>query len=261
MKIWTVDAFTSQPYSGNPAAVMIVEEFPADNQCQKIAAEMNLSETAFVKPLDKNHFHIRWFTPSSEVKLCGHATLASAHILHQENLVNAEKISFESLSGPLFVYKTKNFYTLDFPLQKTGPVLDKIFFEKLLGVKIIAVEQAYDDIIIELADEKTLREINIKANQFNEIKYRGIILTAKADNKYDFISRFFAPSVGVDEDPVTGSAHCKLADYWNKKLNKNKFLAFQASKRGGELMVEIKENDRVYITGSAVTIMQGQWLV
>lgn len=260
MKIWIVDAFTNKPFAGNPAAVTIVEEFPTDNQCQKIAAEMNLSETAFVKPLGKSHFHLRWFTPSVEVKLCGHATLASAHILWQKGLVQDEAIQFDSLSGPLNVYKTNAGLTLDFPLQQTGPALDITSFQTMLGEKILAAEKAFDDVIVELADETRLRQLHVSPGRILELDCRGLIVTTKSTGKYDFISRFFAPRVGVNEDPVTGSAHCKLADYWRKKLNKNKFIAYQASKRGGELMLEIK-GTRVHITGQAVTILSGDWLV
>lgn len=239
MKIWIVDAFTNKPYAGNPAAVTIVDEFPNDEECQKIAAEINLSETAFIKPLIENKFHLRWFTPIVEVKLCGHATLASAHILYQESIVVNGTIQFESLSGILRVFRNKNFLTLDFPLQETGPNLDTKYFDEMLGIKVIAVEKAYDDLIIELASEDAVRNFQLSLDKIISIDCRGLIVTAKSIGKYDFISRFFAPRVGVNEDPVTGSAHCKLAYYWRKKLNKNKFVAYQASKRGGELLLEI----------------------
>ena len=160
MKIWIVDAFTNKPYAGNPAAVTIVDEFPNDEECQKIAAEINLSETAFIKPLVENKFHLRWFTPIVEVKLCGHATLASAHILYQESIVVNGTIQFESLSGILSVFRNKNFLTLDFPLQETGPSLDTKYFDEMLGIKVIAVEKAYDDLIIELANEDAVRNFH-----------------------------------------------------------------------------------------------------
>lgn len=260
MKIWTVDAFTNKPYSGNPAAVTIVTDFPSDKACQNIAAEMNLSETAFIKPLGNDHFHIRWFTPGVEVKLCGHATLASAHILYQEKLVNGDTINFTSLSGPLKVYKNNNELTLDFPLQKTGPVLDTHKLQEILQIEIVTAEQALDDVIVELSNPTILRNFQPNFEKINTIDCRGLILTTKGEQPYDFVSRFFAPRVGVLEDPVTGSAHCKLVDYWQKRLHKTKFLAYQASMRGGELKLSI-EGDRVHLTGNAVTIMQGEWLV
>ncbi len=260
MKIWMVDAFTNQAYSGNPAAVTIVKEFPSNEQCQQIAAEINLSETAFVKPLIGQKFHIRWFTPAVEVKLCGHATLASAHILFQEKIVEDGLIQFESLSGPLNVCRSIDGLTLDFPLQQTKAALDTKLFENIFNTKVIAAETAVDDLIIEFSDENVLRQLIVDPKKIAEIDYRAIILTAKSVGKYDFVSRFFAPKIGINEDPVTGSAHCKLAYYWQKKLNKNKFLAFQASKRGGELQLEIIDK-RVHLTGNAVTVLSGNWLI
>ncbi len=259
MKIWTVDAFASKPYSGNPAAVAIVDEFPSDETCKAIAAEMNLSETAFVKPLNKNHFHIRWFTPKVEVKLCGHATLASSHILHQEKLITGNEILFDSLSGPLRVIISPPNYTLDFPLQRTGRQIESAAIKECFGEIACAVE-AYDDIIIELATEEELRGYIPQIDKLEKIDCRGIIVTTKGTGGYDFISRFFAPKVGVNEDPVTGSAHCKLADYWQHKLNKNDFKAYQASSRGGELQISIV-GDRVHLTGQAVTILKGEFLL
>lgn len=259
MKIWTVDAFTKIPYAGNPAAVTIVDAFMDDARCLKLAAEINLSEIAFVKTISDKKFHIRWFTPAVEVKLCGHATLAAAHILYQEGIVRESLIEFESLSGSLFVYKNNDGLTLDFPLQMVNQELDKHVFEKTLNTKINAAVKALDDIIVELQAENDVHQLQYSPEEIAKLDCRGLIVTAKSSGKYDFISRFFAPSVGVNEDPVTGSAHCKLADYWQKKLNKNKFNAYQASKRGGELLLEIKEQ-RVHMTGSAITISVGEWL-
>jgi len=257
MKIWTVDAFTDKPFHGNPAAVTIVKDFPSDEFCQKIAAEMNLSETAFIKPLDIDHFHLRWFTPLNEVKLCGHATLAASHILYQEEMVAGDRITFDSLSGPLFVTRENKDIILDFPLQRTGKTLSIDSFKTLLNIQgIINVVQAFDDVIVELRDEKILRDLKLDPSAVKEIDCRGLIITAKGSPPYDFVSRFFVPRVGINEDPVTGSAHCKLADYWQKKLGKDVFLAYQASPRGGTLGVEIII-DRVRLRGQAVTMMEG----
>lgn len=259
MKIWTVDAFTDRPYSGNPAAVMIVDEFPVNQTCHKIAAEMNLSETAFVKPLGKNHFHLRWFTPKVEVKLCGHATLASAHVLRQEKRIEGNEIHFESLSGLLKVYCSSHDLTLDFPLQETGPAFNFDSLQQNFG-EIIGAVKAYDDVIVEVASEEQVRSYVPNFAEIAKIDCRGFILTAKGNKPYDFVSRFFGPRVGVNEDPVTGSAHCKLAHYWHKKLNKTSFLAYQASERGGTIRLEIV-GKRVHLTGQAVTIMEGQWKI
>jgi len=256
LKVWTVDAFAEQLFQGNPAAVIPVQHFPSDHLCLKIAAEFNLSETAFVE-CQNGKYHIRWFTPATEVKLCGHATLAAAHILFQEKLVEGNQVEFQSLSGPLRVLKSSGeLLTLDFPLQPTGPVLDIAPFQKLIGLTVVNVVQANDDVIIELADHHAVRGINVPASDWAQFEARGIIVTARGEGPYDFVSRFFAPRVGINEDPVTGSAHCKLAHYWKLKLGKEKFKAYQASKRGGVLEVEVS-SDRVLISGKAITVITG----
>lgn len=258
MKIWTVDAFTDKPFSGNPAAVMIVQDFPIDEMCQNIDAEMNLSETAFLKPLGTDHFHIRWFTPKLEVKLCGHATLASAHILFEQGIVKGNNITFDSLSGSLFITRKQGEIILDFPLQKTGDTLSVDLFKDLFDFDkgLVQVVQAYDDVIVELIHESLVRELVPDFAKIKEIDARSLIVTAKGNSPYDFVSRVFALRGGINEDPVTGSAHCKLADYWRKKLGKDKFLAHQVSARGGVLGVTIVA-DRVHLKGQAVTILEG----
>lgn len=261
IKVWVVDAFTKKQFSGNPAAVIIISEFPSDERCQKIAAEMNLSETAFVKPLGDNHFHIRWFTPTVEVSLCGHATLAAAYILFKEKSIFEDEINFASLSGKLRVEKVDSEIMLDFPLQKvshsfSSPLLSKLFGE----IPVINAVIAFDDVIVELNTEDAVLNFEPDISLINQLDCRGLIITAQAQDPYDFVSRFFAPRVGVLEDPVTGSAHCKLADYWQKKLNKTKFFAYQASKRGGDMHVHVN-NDRVYLTGSCVPMLEGRLFV
>lgn len=257
MRIWTVDAFTDVPFKGNPAAVTLVNEFPEEDVCLQISSELNLSETSFLKPLSENRYRIRWFTPKTEVKLCGHATLAAAHILFSEGLIEGETIFFDSLSGPLEVrQKERGRYTLDFPLQPIGSPLSLELFRKIFGPRVKAVVQAFDDVIVEVEDFEDLKAGIFDSSKIEEIEARGVILTAIGDERYDFYSRFFAPRVGVPEDLVTGSAHCKLADYWRKKLGKEQFKAYQASRRGGELTLEI-QGDRLHITGSAVTMITG----
>jgi PhzF family phenazine biosynthesis protein len=262
MKIWIVDAFTSQPYHGNPAAVVLVQEFLKSEICQQIAFEMNLSETAFAKSLSKNHYHLRWFTPKVEVKLCGHATLACAHILHQEELIEGGQILFDSLSGPLKVYRQASGLTLDFPLQRTGPTLTGSALEvpSALFPKALQIVKAFDDLIVEVAQESLVKDYHPDFTEIAKIDCRGLILTARAGAPYDFVSRFFAPRVGVNEDPVTGSAHCKLAHYWQDLLGKSTFFAYQASPRGGEIHLSVV-GERVHLTGQAVTILEGEWKV
>ncbi|MCB1107647.1 MAG: PhzF family phenazine biosynthesis protein [Chlamydiia bacterium] len=257
MRLFVVDAFASKPFVGNPAAVVFVEDFLSDKKCQQIAAEMNLSETVFVKAIADQHFHLRWFTPSVEVKLCGHATLATSHILYEKGLACSDKaIHFDSLSGVLTAEKDKEKIVLDFPLQRTGKQLECGHFETILKTPVINAVQAYDDIIIELQNEKAVRELSVSPADLKEINCRGVIITGKGTGDYDFVSRFFGSSIGMGEDPVTGSAHCKLADYWQKKLSKETFVAYQASKRGGELFLSIR-GERLKISGHAVTIIEG----
>lgn len=257
-KIWIVDAFTDQPYKGNPAGVMIVEDFPED--MQEIAAELNLSETAFVKPLGPNHFHLKWLTPKVEVKLCGHATLATAHILFQEKIADGCEIKFDSLSGELLVVREGDGLVLNFPLQKTSDSLEVApFIEALQIDSIEEVLQAFDDVIVVLKSEEDLRLIAPDFEKLKQVDARGIIVTAPS-NSYDFVSRFFAPRVGVNEDPVTGSAHCKLTDYWSRRLSKNDLNAYQLSQRGGRINVRL-QGDRVLLKGNAMTIMEGKWFV
>lgn len=274
-EIWIVDAFSSKPYAGNPAAVMIVDEFPAD--MAQIAAEMNLSETVFIKQLAQNHFHIRWLTPTVEVKLCGHGTLAAAHILFQENLIQGHKIIFESLSGPLEVSRENECpnsqLILNFPLQTVAENLAPPIYTEALGLnapEIIEVVKAYDDVIVVLQDPMTLENLNPNMTKISAITDAlSLIVTAEGGlhkdasysySQYNFVSRVFAPRDGIDEDPVTGSAHCKLADYWMKKLNKTEFFAYQASQRGGEIYIQV-QGERVFLKGKAITMMAGKWLV
>lgn len=257
-KIWIVDAFAHAPFTGNPAAVLIVAKFPEN--MLSIAREMNLSETVFVKKLGLDHYHIRWFTPSVEVKLCGHATMAAAHILFQQKLIQGDTITFDSLSGTLSVSQNNDGITLDFPLQPVSASLDIGTFERILDLpgEIEEVVQAHDDVIVALKSEQRLRSLIPNFEKINQVDARAVVVTAPSI-EYDFISRFFGPRVGVNEDPVTGSAHCKLADYWSKRLNKTTFIAYQASARGGILHINIK-NDRVLLTGQAITMMEGHWL-
>lgn len=256
MRVWTVDSFAVEPFNGNPAGVVIFDEFPSDELLGNIANELNLSETAFIKPIGKDHFHLRWFTPAVEVKLCGHATLAASHILFEQKIIKGEHITFDSLSGPLHVTKKDSEITLNFPLQHTGPSLDINIYKQIFSEEIVNVVQAYDDILVEIASEESLREMRVDIDKIKAIDCRGLIVTAKSKENFDFISRFFAPRVGVNEDPVTGSAHCKLAHYWQQKLEKSFLVGYQASKRGGIVKIQI-EKDRVFLTGTAVTVLNG----
>lgn len=259
MKLWFVDAFTTRPFHGNPAAVALVDSFPEKALCQKIAAEINLSETAFVKILGNDRFHIRWFTPRVEVKLCGHGTLSAAHILHQEGYFTGDSIEFDSLSGPLKVRHINSSFVLDFPLQKIENAVN-LSDEFLQHFKNpLSLHKTGEDLLVEMSSEDSVRTFVPNFSLIAQLDYKGIMITAKATSPYDFISRYFAPLEGINEDPVTGSAHCSLAEYWKQKLGKTDFLAFQASERGGEIQIVIEEN-RVLLGGQAVTMMNGVFL-
>lgn len=256
MNVFQVDAFTDRHFSGNPAAVVPVNSWPADEKMQQIAMENNLSETAFFIEKGDGSYHIRWFTPETEVDLCGHATLAAAHVLFEHMKVETNKIQFESRSGVLWVESTEDLYWLDFPSQPPK----KVSMPKLLpeAIGTIPVYAGFNvDLLVLVENEFIVREMKPNMNLLSNLELRGIIVTAASDSaNIDFVSRFFAPSVGVPEDPVTGSAHTVLTPFWSKRLGKNKLQAHQISKRGGELVC-IQKGERVHIGGKAITFLTG----
>jgi PhzF family phenazine biosynthesis protein len=254
--IHTVDAFTDRPFSGNPAGVCLLEKALTERQMQNIAFEMNLSETAFVARSGRD-FILRWFTPSVEVDLCGHATLASSHILYEKGHVKTdESIRFHTKSGLLTAKNKNGEIELNFPATGMEEISSFPELEKTIGVKPIFTGKTKWVYFAELSSADEVRSLAPDFESMKSLPSSGeVLVTARSDvPDYDFISRFFAPSVGVNEDPVTGSAHCILGPYWMKKLNKNSFKAYQASKRGGTLGVRV-EGDRVFLTGKAITVM------
>ena len=260
ISFFQVDAFTSKPFHGNPAAVCLIDCERSDEWMQNVASEMNLAETAFVRKLDKG-FELRWFTPVYEVDLCGHATLASAHALWEMQIVPiAQPIDFHSRSGVLTASRTNDLIELDFPTTAALPCPAPAMLLESLGVEAKFVGRSKFDLLVEVDSAETLRSINPDFRTLKEVKTRGVIVTSCSDdNRFEFQSRFFAPSAGVDEDPVTGSAHCVLSAYWQKKLGKDRFVAFQASSRGGIVHVRIA-NDRTILGGNAVTVLKGDLL-
>ncbi len=259
LKLFTVDAFTDKMFSGNPAAVCLQETELEDSLLQNIAAEMNLSETAFVKKSDDG-FGLRWFTPKSEVELCGHATLASAHILWQEGIIqqNDEAVFHTVFKGKLTAKKNGDEIILNFPVNAPVPADRNEQLEKALGVKAVNLAVTGHHYLVELDSEEEIRRVMPDFTLLGKLEKYGTIITAKTENKnYDFVSRFFAPSKGIDEDPVTGSAHCVLAPYWSSKLNKKTMKALQASGREGRLSVTC-EGERILIAGKAVTVLKGE---
>ncbi|OWZ83540.1 PhzF family phenazine biosynthesis protein [Natranaerobius trueperi] len=268
--VYQVDAFAEKPFSGNPAAICLLENEGNEAWMQKVAQEMNLSETAFVT-YDGETYNLRWFTPKMEVDLCGHATLAAAHVLFSERHVNKKNVKFKTKSGSLtasLTGKNNDYIEISFPVEKDEPLNDLDDLIKALRINHEAVNYIGKnsfDYLVEVVSEKKLGEIAPDFKLLSEITDRGVIVTSKSrTSPYDFVSRFFAPAVGIDEDPVTGSAHCNLAYYWKNKLNKSQFLAYQDSDRGGELRVRIESDkdlkERVYISGKAITVMKGELL-
>jgi PhzF family phenazine biosynthesis protein len=256
-EIFQVDAFTDKPFTGNPAGVCILPG-PADEKwMQNVAKEMNVSETAFLYR-EKDCFNLRWFTPTVEVDLCGHATLASAHILWQtQQLMPEQQARFETRSGLLTAERTGDWIELNFPAEPAEPTAEPDGLTDALGVTATYVGKNRFSYLVEVDAAETLRSLKPDFAKLNRVSHLGFNVTSRSDRKaYDFISRFFAPGFGINEDPVTGSAHCCLGPYWANKLGKNEFTAYQASARGGVVRVRVKDR-RVFLGGQAVTVLRG----
>ena len=254
IKQYQVDAFATRAFEGNPAAVCPLENWLEDDLLQSIAEENNLSETAFFVPSAKG-FSLRWFTPVKEVDLCGHATLATAHVIFEMLGYTEPVIDFETRSGNLFVEKDGNQLKMDFPARQPIPCEVSETLVKGIGMRPIEVLAA-DDYLAVFDSEATVRAITPNHALLGQLDLRGVIVTAPGID-VDFVSRFFAPKIGIPEDPVTGAAHCKLAPYWAGKLGKTTLSARQVSKRGGSLICEVK-TDRVELYGRAVTFMEAE---
>jgi PhzF family phenazine biosynthesis protein len=256
-----VDAFTATPFRGNPAAVCRLDRPRDPAWMQAVAQEMNLSETAFLAPRDDG-FSLRWFTPRVEVKLCGHATLASAHVLWEEGEVAAEASArFHTASGLLTARREGDWIELDFPAKPEREAAAPDGLAEVLGARPLYVGASDFDLLVELASESVVRGLEPNVRALAALPARGVIVTARADGTdFDFVSRFFAPAVGVDEDPVTGSAHCVLAPFWAERLRRPQLLGYQASARGGVVRVRLS-GDRVLLGGQAVTVAKGKLLV
>lgn len=257
--LWIIDTFTPVAFRGNPAAVYLLEEFFDDKRLQLLAARANLSETAFVVKTAPLKFDLRWFTPTMEVSLCGHATLAAAHVLVQVGQAKiGDVISFNTLSGGLKAKILKDGIELDFPTMEGSAIKpDKVL--SALGVDFVACEKNRDDYLVEVKDFDTLLEMKPNMKKLGKLAARGVIVTTAKGvvEGFDFASRFFAPSSGIPEDPVTGSAHCFLAPYWAKKLKKTKFHALQASRACGILDVTLA-GERTFIKGECVTTLKDE---
>lgn len=258
--IYQVDAFTDRPYSGNPAAVAIFDTFPTDAEMQSIAAEMNLAETAFVVSRGEA-YDLRWFTPTVEVDLCGHATLSAAHVLWETGRLPQNRPAlFDTRSGRLVAESAAGGIQLAMPTLLSRDVTPPDGLISALGVKPVVVALSKFDYLVQVASANEVREAQVNCRALEKIEARGVILTALSDNsRYDFISRFFAPAAGIDEDPVTGSAHCVLGAFWKAKLGKDSMRAYQASRRGGSMTVNVN-GDHTTLVGQAVTVFRGELL-
>ena len=256
-----VDAFTDRPFCGNPAAVCITSQPLPDSLMQHIASEMNLAETAFLVK-EKNGFHLRWFTPTTEVELCGHATLASAHVLWEKGLLPPDKNAvFQTLSGELVASLQGEAIVLDFPAKPARKVEQKEIKVLFPDLDIQFLGKSDFDYLVVLENEAALLKLEPDFNRMATFDARGFIVTARsASSAYDYISRFFAPACGVNEDPVTGSAHCTLAPYWSEVIGKQKLTGYQASARGGYVGTEYL-GERVKLKGKAITVMRAEMLV
>jgi len=260
--ITVVDAFTTVPFAGNPAAVCVLKKAESAEWMQSVAKEMNLSETAFLFSEGENLYRLRWFTPKVEVKLCGHATLASAHVLWQEGQASATPLHFETLSGRLTAeQKEEGWIALNFPSTSVTESACPPKLRQGLGVEPASVAKYDSGFLVEVANKKVLLGIQPDFGLLVQSGCGRVIATCKAEtgDRYDFFSRFFAPDAGINEDPVTGSAHCVLAPYWAKKLARTELHAFQCSERGGELRLSV-QGDRTILQGRAVSVLKGQLL-
>lgn len=253
-----VDAFAAELFTGNPAAVVLLDRWLEDSWLQNIAMEFNLSETAFLVPGD-GHYHLRWFTPCVEVDLCGHATLAAGVALADLGLFEERSsVSFSTRSGQLRVTRINGQYQLNFPVVHASPCVAPAGLIEALGVTAVNVARNKFDYLVEVATASEVRSATPDFAQLGLIEARGVILTSRDESgQYDFLSRFFAPASGIDEDPVTGSAHCCLAQYWGERLNKSAMVCYQASQRGGVVHVE-RMGERVNLTGGGFVFARGE---
>jgi PhzF family phenazine biosynthesis protein len=255
-RLFQVDAFTRRLFAGNPAAVVPLEQFPDEATMQAIAAENHLAETAFIVPHESD-YRIRWFTPLLEVPLCGHATLASAAVVMQRLQPGRNEVVFHSASGPLRVHRDDGSYVMDFPARTVTSTAAPAGLSVALGLTPVEICEDKFNYLALLPSAADVRALTPDIAAVARLDRSGLIVTAEGDANYDFVSRYFAPAKGIPEDPVTGGAHCALAPFWAKRLGKNDFRAFQASRRGGEILCRLR-GDRVQLEGYCVFYLEGE---
>ncbi|HPA73467.1 MAG TPA: PhzF family phenazine biosynthesis isomerase [Spirochaetota bacterium] len=260
LELFQIDAFTERPFSGNPAGVCLLPGPADDGWMQNVARELHLPETAFVSK-EGDGFRLRWFSPAAEVDLCGHATLAAAHALRERGMAGPSAVRFYTRSGILTVNYRGDTIAMDFPAEPAAWVELPSIIVNATGLMPLYCGRNRMDYVVEAASAETVRALNPDFRILQTLKTRGVIVTAASDMAgFDFISRFFAPAIGIDEDPVTGSAHCCLGPYWAAKLRKNDLKGYQASARGGVVDVSVR-GERVLLSGKAVTVSRGEILV
>jgi PhzF family phenazine biosynthesis protein len=262
LRFTQVDAFTDMPFAGNPAAICVLTQPINDTRMQNIAREMNLSETAFLHRRPDGGYDLRWFTPTIEVDLCGHATLAGTQALLESGQIHTgQRVQFHTKSGVLSAHHDGSWIELDFPATLAEPCEAPAGLTEALGVTATFVGKTRFDYLVEVPDEDTVRGAAPDFGKLRALPVRGVIITSLASTPgVDFVSRFFAPGSGIDEDPVTGSAHCALTPFWSQRLGKTALIAQQLSSRGGTVRVRL-DGDRVHLGGQAVTVLRGEILV
>ncbi|MGE5722589.1 MAG: PhzF family phenazine biosynthesis protein [Sphingomonadales bacterium] len=256
LRFFQIDAFATRRFTGNPAAVMLMDAYPSDAHLQAIAAENNLAETAFIVR-ESTDYRLRWFTPAVEVPLCGHATLASAAAVMERLEPGREQVVFQTASGPLTVIRPGTVYVMDFPVRPCRETEVPAGLSEALGASPIEVVWDGFNYLVRLGAPDQVRTLSPDLSAIERFDCAGVIVTAPEGSEFDFVSRYFAPAKGIPEDPVTGGAHCSLAPYWAARLGMSEFRAFQASKRGGELVCRLK-GERVELEGSCVFYLEGE---
>tara|TARA_A100001037_G_scaffold305717_1_gene347000 strand:+ start:8118 stop:8912 length:795 start_codon:yes stop_codon:yes gene_type:complete len=259
-RLFHVDAFTQFPFSGNPAAVCILPSSADETWMQRVASEINLSETAFINKKDSESYFLRWFAPKGEVELCGHATLASAHVLWDEGLhPYDQRIKFITKIGKISCKAVQNWIQMRFPIiEFEEESLPKEIADYIGTIPKFCAKTSLNDFLLEVESEDVLKALQPNFQKLQELECRGVIVTASSDeNDFDFVSRFFAPSIGIDEDPVTGSSHCSLGTFWSEKFSKKILIGKQISEREGIIKVSV-EQDNIILSGQAVTLVRSE---
>lgn len=257
-EFYLINAFTDKEFKGNPAAIIVLSEKKTDEWIESVAKELNQPITTFISKKEHDSYRLRWFTPKKEIELCGHGTLGAAHVLWSEGLSSIDStIHFDTKSGILQAKRTEKQIGLRFKLKESSPIPITEKLKRSINFPIKSAAWAEDRYILELENENMIHHVKPNLEMISSLEGTGVIITSHGSDKYDFVSRYFAPKIGIHEDHVTGSAHCALASYWKKRLNKEDFLAYQDSKRGGELLLKIS-GEYVQIMGNCIILLKGQ---